>query len=112
MNVRIGWLRIELDTVGLRPPDHTLLGRLRKGFPRAHIVLPLLEQQNGAPRPRLVFRNQGDLRCPQQARVLGAIDEPGEVAVAAIRPSGCFASNGVTNVSALMACLASSKTMS
>ncbi len=49
---------------------------------------PLLKQQDRPTGSRLAVRNEHDLRCLEERRILGPVDEPGQVEVVTVRPAG------------------------
>ena len=59
----------------------------RKRLPRRGVVLPLLQQQDRAALAGLPVGHERDLRRLDQRRVLGAVDEAGEVAVVLVGPA-------------------------
>ena len=86
-DMRIRWLVVELDAVALGAAHNALLPIDRQSLPLGHLMLPLLEQQHRAGGATHPFGQQGCGRRVEQRRILGAIDESGEVAVVLVRPA-------------------------
>lgn len=79
-------LRIELGVGLLGASDHLLLLGHGKALPGLHIVGPALQQQHAAAGGGTVGHLH-DARQLRQVRVLGAVDEAGEVAVVVVDPT-------------------------
>jgi hypothetical protein len=86
-DVRVLGLVLELGAVVLRTPHHVLLPLDREGLPRGRVVDPLLEQEDRAAGTGTAFGDQRHVGRVDQARVLGAVDEPGQIPVVPVRPA-------------------------
>ena len=86
-HVRGGRLRVEFLAAQLAPADHPFLLVDRQGLPGGGVVLPLLEQQHAAAGAGLIGIDDGRRRRLDEGRVLGAVLEPGQVAVAVVGPA-------------------------
>ena len=71
----------------LRRPMIDFLRGDRQLLPADGVVLPLLEQQDRAALAGLAGRDERDVGRLDQRRVLGAVDEAGEVQIVVVRPA-------------------------
>jgi hypothetical protein len=92
--VRVGRLGVELDAVELRASDHPLLANVRQRLPRNGVVDPLLQEQDRPARPGAPLGDERELRRLDQAWVLGAVDEPGQVPIVTVRPARRLVGDG------------------
>ena len=86
MRIRGTW--IQFDAVRLCPSHGCFLLRHAQGFPRRRIVRPALDQEDAPPCSRRARRQQHNIRRFQQAGILRAIDEAGEITEALVGPAG------------------------
>ena len=93
-DVRGGGLVLELDAVTLGAAHDLLLLVDGESFPLGDVVLPLLQQEDGAGGARNAFGEQGVAGGVEQGGVLGAVDEAGEVAIVLVGPARGFFDEG------------------
>ena len=79
---------VELDAVGLRPAEHALLLRDGQRVERVEVVHPTLRDHVAPPAPGFAVGNHRDLVRLLDGRVLGAVDEAGEVAAVVVHEAG------------------------
>src|SRR5207249_5350689 len=83
----------ELQAVELPPTNHPLLSLDGKRFPCGGIVNPLLQEQDRASSSGTALRNEDQARRIVQRRILGSIDEAGQIAIVAVGPARGFGGN-------------------
>ena len=93
-DMRVWRLVFQLDAVELGAPHDALLLWNRLSFPFSDFVLPLLKQQHGTGSSGDPFGQECRDRSIEQRRILGAIDEPGEIAIVSVRPTRSFFRQG------------------
>jgi len=92
-DMRVRWLVLEFDAVRLGASHDVLLLSDRQSFPISYLVLPLLQQQDGAGSTGNSFGQECVHGSFEQRRILRAINEAGKIAIVPIRPArGLFPS--------------------
>src|SRR5262249_60675318 len=77
----------ELRDVDLPSSAYALTALDAERLPGVRLVRPLLEQQDRAAGAPVAVGDENHLRRLDQRRVLGPVDEAGEVEVVAVRPA-------------------------
>ena len=88
--MRVRRLVLEFDAVGLGASHDALLLLDRQSFPLGYLVLPLLQQQDGAGSAGNSFGQESCGGGVEQRGILRAIDEAGKIAIVAVRPTRGF----------------------
>src|ERR1044072_9088680 len=89
-DMRVVWLVLEFDAVELSASHDAFLLRDWHSFPLRGLVLPLLQQKDGAVRTGNSFVQQRCTGSIEQCAIFRAVDKAGEIAIVTVRPTRVF----------------------